>query len=412
MKHNIFGLALAAFAAWGLAHAAAAETLSAEPGLDLRQFLADAARNHPRLEEARAQLDAVEARGRARSRPLYNPEFEGEFSNSEDDADDSRSIGLSKAFDVTNKRATRAKGARSAVEAATFTFEAKKRALFADLLTALADYQARKRLMDLAMQRTDVAREFASIADRRAEAGDLSRSERLAAQLSRSQAFAEQTTARGEFSEARQALTGLVGEVLPSWPTLPEPPAAAPHLDMALVRRLPELRAAQARADALASEIRFAKKARIPDPTIGAAYGREGDADFAGVRLSVPIPVFASGRAEVDEARAERVAAQHSIRNQVRTAEARLVETSGRYAVAAQSWTAWMRDGSGVLEEQRGVLDQLWRSGDITAIEYLVQLDQTYSAERAGIELKGSLWRAWIDWLDASGTLNEWMETL
>ncbi|MCB2114697.1 MAG: hypothetical protein KDD85_14285 [Parvularculaceae bacterium] len=128
--------------------------------------------------------------------------------------------------------------------------------------------------------------------------------------------------------------------------------------------------------------------------------------------MSVPIPVCASGQAEVDEARAERVAAEQAIRNQLRNAEARLVEASGRFAVAAGTWRAWMRDGSDVLGEQRRVLDQLWRSGDITAVEYLVQLDQTYSAERAGIELQGSLWRAWIDWLDASGTLNEWMETL
>ena len=411
MTIRICGLALAAFAAWVLGVASAQES-AAEPGLTLGQFLEDTARNHPRLEEARAELDAAEARGRANSRPLYNPEFEGEFSDSEDDADDSRSIGLSKAFDITNKRATRAKGARSAVDAASFTFEAEKRALFADLLTALADYQARKRLSDLAAERADVAREFSSIADRRAEAGDLSKSERLAAQLSFSQAIAEQTTARSEFSEARQALTALVGEVMPAWPVLPDPPAAAPPLDMTLVRRLPELRAAEARADALSAEIRFAKKARIPDPTIGAAYGREGDADFAGVRLSVPIPVFASGQAEVDEARAERVAAEQAIRNQLRNAEARLVEASGRFAVAAGTWRAWMRDGSDVLGEQRRVLDQLWRSGDITAVEYLVQLDQTYSAERAGIELQGSLWRAWIDWLDASGTLNEWMETL
>ncbi|HPE31536.1 MAG TPA: TolC family protein [Parvularculaceae bacterium] len=411
MTIRICGPLLAAFAAWGLGAASAQES-AAEPGPTLGQFLEDAARNHPRLEEARAELDAAEARGRANSRPLYNPEFEGEFSDSEDDADDSRSIGLSKAFDITNKRATRAKGARSAVDAASFTFEAEKRALFADLLTALADYQARKRLSDLAAERADVAREFSSIADRRAEAGDLSKSERLAAQLSFSQAIAEQTTARSEFSEARQALTALVGEVMPAWPVLPDPPAAAPPLDMTLVRRLPELRAAEARADALSAEIRFAKKARIPDPTIGAAYGREGDADFAGVRLSVPIPVFASGQAEVDEARAERIAAEQAIRNQLRNAEARLVEASGRFAVAAGTWRAWMRDGSDVLGEQRRVLDQLWRSGDITAVEYLVQLDQTYSAERAGIELQGSLWRAWIDWLDASGTLNEWMETL
>lgn len=411
MTIRLCGLALAAIAACGLGAAAAQEN-AVDSGLTIGQFLEDAARNHPRLEEARAELDAAEARGRANSRPLYNPEFEGEFSDSEDPANDTRAIGLSKAFDITNKRATRAKGARSAVDAASFAYEAEKRAFFAELLTALADYQARKRLSDLAAERADVAREFSSIADRRAEAGDLSKSERLAAQLSLSQAIAEQTTARSEFSEARQALTALVGEVMPAWPVLPDPPAAAPPLDMTLVRRLPELRAAEARADALSAEIRFAKKARIPDPTIGAAYGREGDADFAGVRLSVPIPVFASGQAEVDEARAERIAAEQAIRNQLRNAEARLVEASGRFAVAAGTWRAWMRDGSDVLDEQRRVLDQLWRSGDITAVEYLVQLDQTYSAERAGIELQGSLWRAWIDWLDASGTLNEWMETL
>ena len=411
MTIRICGLALAAIAAWGFGAAAAQEN-AAEPGLTLGQFLEDAARNHPRLEEARAELDAAEARGRANSRPLYNPEFEGEFSNSEDDADDSRSIGLSKAFDITNKRATRAKGARSAVDAARFTYEAEKRALFADLLKALADYQTRKRLFDLAGRRAEVAREFSSIANRRAEAGDLSKSERLAAQLSLSQAIAEQTTARSDFSEARQALTALVGEVMPAWPALPESLTAPPPLDLTLVRQLPEVLAAEANADALAAEIRFAKKARIPDPTIGGAYGREGGADFAGVRLSVPIPVFASGQAEVDEARAQRIAAEQAIRNQLRNAEARLVEASGRFAVTARTWRGWMQGGSDVLGEQRRVLDQLWRSGDITAVEYLVQLDQTYSAERAGIELQGSLWRAWIDWLDASGTLNEWMETL
>ena len=80
MTIRICGLALAAFAAWGLGAASAQES-AAEPGLTLGQFLEDAARNHPRLEEARAELDAAEARGRANSRPLYNAEFEGEFSD-------------------------------------------------------------------------------------------------------------------------------------------------------------------------------------------------------------------------------------------------------------------------------------------------------------------------------------------
>ena len=67
MNTKIFGLALAAIAACGIAHAAAQDAASADSRLELRQFLEDAARNHPRLEGARAELDAVEARGRARS---------------------------------------------------------------------------------------------------------------------------------------------------------------------------------------------------------------------------------------------------------------------------------------------------------------------------------------------------------
>ena len=64
MTIRICGLALAAFAAWVLGVASAQES-AAEPGLTLGQFLEDTARNHPRLEEARAELDAAEARGRA-----------------------------------------------------------------------------------------------------------------------------------------------------------------------------------------------------------------------------------------------------------------------------------------------------------------------------------------------------------
>lgn len=412
MNTNICGLALAAFAV-AFSPAAVAQSATDTPnGAELRLFLEDTARAHPRLESARAEVDAVEARARAQARPIYNPEIEGEFGDSEDPDNDLKAVTLSKAFDITNKRASRAKVGRLEAEAANLSFNAAKRSLYADLLAALADYQTRKINLEIAEQRAAGAREFADIAAKRAEAGDLGKSELLTARLTLSQALAEETTARGEFSLARQNLVALVGEVRPGWPTLPAPPVFVPSFSTADVIALPEIRAARVRSEALRAQIRVAQKERAPDPTIGASYGQEGTAEIVGVRLSVPIPIFNSRKAEVEAARADRLAAELAIRDQIRGAEARLVESSARYVVAARTWNDWRQTGVGALDEQRSVLQRLWRSGDINAVDYLVQLDQTYAAERAGVELFGSAWAAWADWLDASGTLFEWMETL
>ncbi len=411
MNINICGLALAILAVAQTPTAAQSPTAAPE-GAELRFFLEDTARTHPRLESARAEVEAVEARSRAQSRPLYNPEIEGEYGNSEDDDNDLKVVTLSKAFDITNKRASRAKVGRFEADAASLAFEAGKRSLYADLLAALSEYQTRKSVLEIAKARAAGAREFADIAAKRASAGDLGKSELLTARLTRSQALAEETTVRGEFSLARQRLVGLVGEVRPTWPTLPEPPMAIPAIDPANVMTLPEVRAARARSEALRAQIRVAQKERAPDPTIGASYGQEGSADFVGVRLSVPIPVFNSRKSEVVAARADRLAAELAIRDQIRAAEARLTESGARYVVSMRTWNDWRNTGIGALDEQRSVLQRLWRSGDINAVDYLVQLDQTYDAERAGVELFGSTWAAWADWLDASGTLFEWMETL
>ena len=411
MNIKIIGLALAILAATQSPVAAQSPAATSE-GAALRLFLEDTARAHPRLKSARAEVEAVEARARAQSRPLYNPEIEGEFEDSEDDDADLKAVTLSKAFDVTNKRATRAKVGRFEAEAASLGFEAERRSLYSDLLGALSEYQTRNSILKIAKARAAGARDFADVATKRGRAGDLGKSELLTAQLTLSQALAEESIARGEFSLARQSLVGLVGEVRPSWPTLPEPPIIIPAIDPANVMTLPEVRAARARSEALRAQVRVAQKERAPDPTIGASYGREGSADFAGVRFSVPIPVFNSRKAEVDAARADRLAAELSIRDQIRNAEARLTESGVRYAVAVRSWSDWRNTGIGALDEQRHVLSRLWRSGDINTVNYLVQLDQTYDAERAGIELFGSTWAAWADWLDASGTLFEWMEAL
>ncbi|NOX84276.1 MAG: TolC family protein, partial [Alphaproteobacteria bacterium] len=158
--------------------------------------------------------------------------------------------------------------------------------------------------------------------------------------------------------------------------------------------------------------IKVAKRNRKPDPTVGVSYGREGTADLVGVRASIPIPVLNSFKAEVDAARADATAAQETYTDIFRRMQAQLTESRRRYGAASEAWRQWSAGGSQPLSNQRVLLERLWRAGELGAVDYLIQLDQTYEVESAAIELRGRLWNAWFDWLNTTNEVNEWVESI
>ena len=270
--------------------------------------------------------------------------------------------------------------------------------------------QELKRLSDRRLQNGD---EFFSLADRRNRAGDLSESELLTARLALAKARADNNAAKGALSRARQNLSGVTGESREIWPLLVGVPQGAPlSVDDVQKGALPELVFARAQSDASSKRIKVAKRNRKPDPTIGVSYGREGTADLVGVRASIPIPVLNSFKAEVDVARAEATAAQETYTDIFRRMQAQLTESRRRYAATSEAWRQWSASGSQPLSNQRVLLERLWRAGELGAVDYLIQLDQTYEVESAAIELRGRLWNAWFDWLNTTNEVNEWVESI
>ena len=54
------------------------------------------------------------------------------------------------------------------------------------------------------------------------------------------------------------------------------------------------------------------------------------------------------------------------------------------------------------------LLEKLWREGELSTADYLLQLKQTLDTQLAGAELEARLWRSYADYLAATGQLERW----
>jgi outer membrane protein, heavy metal efflux system len=176
--------------------------------------------------------------------------------------------------------------------------------------------------------------------------------------------------------------------------------------------QLPEWRIAEAEALAAEREVAVAQRNRIPDPTVGVRGGRIDygglQDDVFGVAVSIPLPVRNSYRAEVVAARAEAEAADAEsarLRGELIAQGQRVVES---FAASRQAWSRWKASRGTDVERRAELLERLWREGELSTSDYLLQLNQTLNTQLAGAALEAQIWRNYFDYLAASGQLEHW----
>ncbi len=377
---------------------------------DVVGFVKDTINNHPAMQAARAALEAEKARARGMGRKLYNPDLEVDLETAEVKT---ATIGLSQTLDRHGKRQVLQAAGRDNVFAAQAALELVEKTLQAELLQALATYQVNHDMVTLAQRKTAFSRDFLRLAERRKAAGDLSSSEVLTAQLSLAGSLADLARARSEQSRAVQTLNTLSGASLADWPLLAGTPSGGRALDgLPNPQDLPEIRLASAQSRAFRSRIAVAKKMRKTDPTVGGRLGMEGANMLFGVSLAIPLQINNKYYDNVDVAKAESQEAEAAVARIRRQAIARLRGSERRFADAEQAWADWQASGALQLDTQRSLLKRLWEAGELNAVNYLIQFDQTFAAEAASAELKASLWQSWFEYLDASNSIPKWLETV
>ena len=106
---------------------------------------------------------------------------------------------------------------------------------------------------------------------------------------------------------------------------------------------------------------------------------------------------------------AERDQAQQLADDAIQMAQAFLVSAAERYELSRSAWDEWEHMGRKSLDRQSEQLRRLWQAGDLSTAHYLAQLEQTIHVRESALDLHSQVWRAWFEWLRASGQVDAWL---
>ncbi len=364
---------------------------------------------NPAVRAAQAKLNATEARAQAASRPLYNPALELTAENADVDR---RSVGISQTIDWSGKRRARVLVADAQMAAVRAERDQVRQQIGLEWLIGWVRTLAAVEQVALGQQRLTALQQFALLAERRFNAGDINTVERDLASLALQEALAQQAELLADQASAQQRLIAI-GAQIDALPALPEgmPPLAA--VSPALIDGLPDLRQARAEADVAQAKIGVAEKERKPDPlfTLSGGTVKAGPVTDHLVGLSVSIPLFVRNTysAEAMAVRSESEQADSTYRDRLKRAEARVQQTTVSYNALRDAWGAWQHSRVSPLQERAALLQRLWDAGELSTADYLVQLKQTIDTELTARGLRVRLWQAWFDWLAASGAFAPWI---
>ena len=389
----------------------AAEPLATRAPASVREALQLAWQRHPSYRATEAQLAAAQARLDAASQPLYNPELD--FEGEDEGPDRTTTAGINLTLDLSGKRRVRRDAAGARVDQITAEAKLRRRDFARQWFASWADLQTAQERVRTGERRLALVTRFAALADKQFAADDISGLERDLAQLARDEAQAEQSQLIAERADAEarfRAVGGtpesLAGMALPTDALLPPSPPATG------IEQLPDWQAAQAAALVAERDVTVARRNRIADPTVGVYGGRIDygplQDNVVGVSVTIPLFVRNSYRAEVVAAQADAdVAAAEAQRVHLElTADRQRAIDS--YAAAQSAWSRWQGSRGTDVERRANLLERLWREGEVSTTDYLLQLDQTLDTQLAGAELEARLWRSYADYLAATGQLERW----
>ncbi|HET6912382.1 MAG TPA: TolC family protein [Rhodanobacteraceae bacterium] len=366
----------------------------------------------PEVQAAAAELEAARARARAAARPVYNPSLTADAENADVNR---RTVAISLPLDLSGKRRAREAQGDADLRAGEAAYALQRIDVASRWLKAWSEVALTARQKELGQRRVEMMQRFDELAAQRLKLGDISSPERDLAALALGEAQAQQAALTGKEAAARATLQAIAGAAAVTAPTLPEGLPPQPDGVVPLpIDELPQLNLARARQASAQAGVRVAQKARIPDPTVSLTggevrVGRVRD-NVIGLSVSIPLPVLNNGRAEVDAARADADAAAANAQAQRLRLRSGLQEARTRYAALRSADAVFHSGRAAAFADRTALLEKLWRAGEISTSDYLVQLKESLNTALSGLELKSQAWQAWFDYLTAAGRLNDWIE--
>jgi len=378
--------------------------------LPLATFILNNLTDHPSLLAAKADVQRANAAVRASGQAVYNPELEFDY---EDTDVKTKSIGISQTIDWGDQQGSRTSVAQAELLKAKADYDVVIQTFISNLLAQLAQNQTEEELAQLSDETLKLMQEFKQIAERRYQSGDLDQVERNLAQLAYSEALMNQANQQANALQAREELKAMLTSDLPEkLPSLPEVLADADiplELDNFL-KKLPTMRSLLAEVQAARHAVAVRQSEKAWNPTIGFSAGSEGDESLVGINLSIPLNVRNNFSAEVDEAQQNLIAIEQRSHQAYRNLRADILSSAERYRQLQQAWNNWRNNGQKNVLQQLKLIKELWRAGDMSTTDYLVQLKQALDIKSSGLELRSQLWQSAFDWMSNIASIDQWLD--
>jgi cobalt-zinc-cadmium efflux system outer membrane protein len=378
----------------------------------LRGAVREAWARHPAAEATEQALAAAEARAVASSRPLYNPDLE--LAYDDEGPEQTATAGMALTLDLSGKRRARTDAGQADLVVAEAEAALRRSGFAQHWLQAWTEHGVARERVRIGEERLALMQRFADLAERQLTVGDISSLERDLALLARDEAQAEQATLLADAAAATEAFRAVGGDLshgtdiaalgVPAvWTTDPSWQVAA----------APEGRIAAATAASSTARIAIAERDRRPDPTVSLYGGRKDigsvSEDVIGVAVSVPLFVRNRFSAELAAAKADSSAAGAELRRVELELRARAERNISSYGAVRDAWTRWSQSKGTDVAARADLLERLWRAGEVSTADYLIQLKQTLDTALAGADLRGRLWRSYVDTLYSTGQLDMWV---
>ena len=186
----------------------------------------------------------------------------------------------------------------------------------------------------------------------------------------------------------------------PTYPAIPQLLAQTAANNYDLQARIREL-------EAQGLKVALAKNEQYPTFTVGPVVSQEkaGDREStAGIAFSVPLPLWNSGKANVDVAEARRIQAQASLLVTQREVERQVTEAALLYETQRQRLTGWKPEMLDSFKDAAALADRHYRLGAVEIATYVELQEKYLEAVEAINETKASALEAALAVEQLTGT--------
>lgn len=362
---------------------------------------------HPKMQLAKARLEQAMAESKAKMQPLYNPTLALDY---ESNVENISTIGISQTIDWSNKQGANQSIALQGQLSAKAAFIRLRQSITADFLKTINRSQSTRNAAQLNQQQLDTLEEFVDIAKQRFKVGDISQVEldlalltagelRMSSAKIQSNNFSAQLSLDAFFNFERQSVPELSIKLIDLDSTKIE----------LLLQNHPLLKQLSTASKMAKNEIKLAERQAKADPTISINAGKEGDENIVSLGFSMPLFVRNNFSAQVDAAIANSVAVEQDYLSAYRDVFVQVKSTKQRLQLTLSAYHRWIEQSYSGLQQRGALLQKLWKSGDLETTDYLIQLQQTLNTQIAATQLKAEVINAWIEFLVASGQIDQWL---